>query len=113
MRASGLVIAMVLSWTTSALAQDSITASISANTFYDRCSTFPVDSTRQLYCLGYVAGTSDALNLVRAVCTPENIHTSQTMDIIVNYLRVHPERWDMPATLMAGAALREAFPCKQ
>jgi Ssp1 endopeptidase immunity protein Rap1a len=111
MRASGLVIAMVLSWITSTLAQDSITASISANAFYDRCSV-PADPTRQLYCLGYVAGTSDALNLVRAVCTPENVRTSETMGIIVNYLRLHPERQDMPATLVAGAALREAFPCK-
>jgi len=51
--------------------------------------------------------------LVHAVCTPENIRTSQTMDVIVTYLRVHPERRDMPATLMADAALREAFPCKR
>ena len=75
-------------------------------------ATFPEDPQKQVYCLGYVAGTSDVLNLTRSVCTPEGIHTSQTLNVIVNYLRAHPEGRDGPVSLLAGLALREAFPCK-
>src|ERR1700687_3397129 len=103
MQMRGVFIAAGLLWITSALVEDPITASISGSVLFDRCNG-PENTQRQLYCLAYVAGTSDALNLVRAVCTPENVRTSQTMDIIVNYLRVHPERRDRPAPLLAGLA---------
>ena len=107
-----LGIAASLLWITNALAQGyPISVTISGKAFYDRCN-IPEDPQKQVYCLGYVAGTSDVLNLTRSVCTPEGIHTSQTLNVIVNYVRAHPERRDEPVSLLAGLALREAFPCK-
>lgn len=72
-------------------------------------------------CLGYIEGFTDGANLspnsscpaARGTqwCPPEKATLRQTVNIIVKYLRDHPEtRQERSITLMASA-MREAWPC--
>jgi hypothetical protein len=68
------------------------------------------------FCLGYVAGSVDALEAQaaaqnRSSCMPNNVTTRQLTDVVHNYLRVHAENRQGPAQLLMLYALSDAFPC--
>lgn len=106
---TALVLATGLLWGTSVLAQDFM-AFESGNELFDVCNA-RVNDQRQLFCVGYIEGASDALNSQGTICTPKDITVRQTVDVILNYLRKHPEQRHMAAPVLTGAALVQAFPC--
>jgi len=105
-----LVLAIGLLWTTPIFAQ-SFTAFQTGNELFDVCNV-RADDQRHLFCVGYVAGESDALNSQGTICTPKDVTVHETVDVILNYLRQHPEQRHMAAPALTGSALVQAFPCK-
>ena len=60
-------------------------------------------------CLGYVIGAADGLG-PRFVAIPENVTAGQTQDVVIKYLRNHPESRNGPAGPLIMFALMEAWP---
>ncbi len=72
----------------------------------------PAGSSGRDYCLGYVTGIANALQLVVGdVCVPEKKTRRQVVNVAVSYLQAHPERGHHLAVALVRAALVEAFPC--
>lgn len=82
---------------------------ISGNELLRRCDA--KDSRMfQGYCVGYVAGASSALDN-SVFCIPTSATTGQTRNLVVDWLKAHPEYRDRDATALIGVALYEAWPC--
>jgi len=70
------------------------------------------------YCLGYVDGIDDALNILpienfdRGYCRPKNVTAGQLVRVVVKYLKNHPEKLHENQFLLTLSALLNAFPCK-
>lgn len=68
-------------------------------------------------CLGYISGVTDALtesahdNKNFRVCMRNGVTAKQVRDIVVKYLTDTPAIRDMPADVLIGAAISQAFPC--
>jgi hypothetical protein len=85
-------------------------AFLDGNSLFKRCETGP--ERIEAFCFGYVAGLMDALEMTKQICAPESIAIRQGADIVVNYLRAHPEGRHHTADSEAFIPLVEAFPCK-
>ena len=99
----------------------------SGNEFYASCSG---PGASENYCIGYVLGAiegwSAAMGLIRegnpevhlhgialfALCPPDDHNLKQAFDIVVKYLRDHPEHRDRSMALLTRIALSEAWPCR-
>jgi hypothetical protein len=79
-------------------------------TLWDSCND--PDTSKQSYCLGYVAGVSDVLVGMHIICTGEHVSVRQIADVVIQYLREHPGRRDVDADDLTATALTLAFPCK-
>ena len=72
------------------------------------------------FCTDYVQGFIDGMIMgytahgtVRGYCPPATgVSVARGRAIIETWLRDHPERLDTDASILAGLALSEAFPCK-
>lgn len=69
-------------------------------------------------CVGYIEGVSDALTAVASVdterrffCEPAGLIAQQLIDVVVAYLRSHPETRHSAAGEEVTLALMKAFPC--
>lgn len=81
---------------------------INGNQLHEWCS-----SSNQYFasqCMGYILGSLDATPELK---TPENATRGQVRDVIVKYLREHPEHRDMPAGMVIIMAAFEAWPSYQ
>ncbi|WP_340099020.1 Rap1a/Tai family immunity protein [Sinorhizobium fredii] len=72
------------------------------------------DAYAKGFCLGYVTGISDALNGFRQVnnlprCTERMVTTGQARDVVLKYLKDHPEQRHRPAAGLAMTAIVEGF----
>jgi len=94
MQPAALVVAAGLFGSTSAFA-----ALDSGKTLLDSCND-PNDTSKQSYCLGYVAGVSDVLVGMHIICIGEHVSVRQIADLVVQYLREHPGRRDMDADVI-------------
>jgi hypothetical protein len=83
----------------------------SGKSLCDSCND-PNDTSKQSYCLGYVAGVSDVLAGMHIICIGPHVSVRQIVDVVVQYLRQHPGRRDMDADDLTATALALAFPCK-
>jgi len=114
MRLTVLVLATGLLWPVSALSQQSepktSAAFLRGNQLYDRCTSQEI--VKRLQCREYIAGMADAFNWDKFVCGPDQASENQVRDVVVNYLRDHPEVRHYSAASIAREALGEAFPCK-
>ena len=64
-------------------------------------------------CLAYVAGIAEALELEGKIClSHRNVTYDQVTDIVVKYLRDHPEERHYDAARLFGSVLKNTFPCK-
>jgi hypothetical protein len=45
------------------------------------------------------------------VCLRDKVTAGQVRDVVLKYLSDYPQFRDMPATVLIGLALHEAFPC--
>jgi len=84
---------------------------ISGNELYQNC-TAASGSLQAIFCVGYVTAVSDSLISQRLMCAPEGAQVGQAMDVIVDYLRAHPEQRQRSGYSLAELALVGAFPCK-
>jgi hypothetical protein len=73
----------------------------------------------QAFCLGYVAGVTDldgpdgsAFPERRRSCVAENVSNGQVRDVVVKYLKDHPEERHIQASILIVKAMAQAFPCK-
>ena len=118
MRLRALALVGALLWTSPAFSQNSDTAGRTGrgfsvgNKLYSRCSS-PNNSLEHVYCLGYVAGATDSLQMDGHICVPDNVTVAQAVDVVMKYLRDHPEDRHFLAPSLADLALRQAFPCKE
>jgi len=68
-------------------------------------------------CIGFLRGMNATLQLLSGkldkpyYCVPDSVNTGQTVNVVVNYLRKHPERKSDPDLAVAILALKEAYPC--
>jgi Rap1a immunity proteins len=68
-------------------------------------------------CLGYFQGVIDEVITVQAAnnsgpCVPTDVTGRQLVDVVLKYLREHPETRNQSAALLATLATIEAWPCK-
>jgi hypothetical protein len=63
--------------------------------------------------LGYVTAVSDAIGwyATKPVCPGGKLDNGQVRDIVIKYLREHPERRQYSAVSLATDAIQQAFPC--
>lgn len=85
------------------------------NKLYDLC-TAQGHPMLEGACSGYIMGVADDLAGINdvmptAACLPENVTTEQAHDIVVGFLRDHPEKRHFTAEYLVGIALNGAFPC--
>jgi len=73
----------------------------------------------QAFCLGYITGVTDidgvdgsAFPERRRSCVPENVTNGQVKDVVVKYLKEHPEERHIQASILIVKAVAQAFPCK-
>lgn len=74
-------------------------------------------------CLGYVAGIADAMETAQScnngslagwqACVPIGVRKSQAKDVVIRFLREHPQDRHYPASGLVAQALQEAFPCRR
>jgi hypothetical protein len=69
------------------------------------------DGTELGYCAGYVAGIADALVRTGHACVPAEVTVQQAVDVVMTYLRNHPEQRQYPAWYVGRTALGLRFPC--
>ena len=75
------------------------------------------------YCTGYVTGAGELIDGLlleedlkaaldgKAFCLPGDLRKGQVRDLVLDYLRAHPEVRDKQITTVTWAALIDAFPC--
>ena len=80
------------------------------NEIFQRCNS-DIGTPDSVGCVGYVAGIADALTLTNTICVPTDVSVVQVRDIVLKYLREHPERRHYNASGLAATALVSAFPC--
>jgi len=114
MRLRALVLASGLLCSTSAFAQDKVMSHTSGNELFDRCNDGTTGQIAgELSCLAWVAGASDVLSFMRIICPPEDVTVGRMRDVLMRFLRDHPQDRHMAASYVAGVALWGAFPCKK
>jgi len=86
-------------------------AFLSGNDLFRRCTEKPAGDDI-LFCQGYVAGLSDTLEALGAICSQEHVTLGQTIDVVVKSLHEHPESRHLAAASLATNALAGAFACK-
>jgi hypothetical protein len=61
------------------------------------------------YCSGFITGVIDMTS--DKLCLPKRTTTEQVSDLVVMYLRKHPELRQYAAAWTVETALKQAFPC--
>jgi hypothetical protein len=89
------------------------------NNILEACSQ-PYGTLPGGFCLGYIAGITDAANVTQPIgetinggtaCVPAGVPVTQAKDVVMNFLRKHPEQRYLAAVDLIVRALAEAFPC--
>ena len=75
-------------------------------------------------CLGFVGGTWEAANMVNAIrrfdpncfelpsyCIPNGVTLGQMVQVVVKYIKQHPENLHNKASIVSLNAMRTAWPC--
>ena len=81
--------------------------------------SLPVDQYFQRgFCLGYIEGIADYLELVRETsglgsCIPRGVTTEQVRDVVINALTAQAADRNMDAALLAMNAISKAWNCRR
>jgi Ssp1 endopeptidase immunity protein Rap1a len=103
--AKALLVVAGLLWSVSVSSQESIGV-FSGNDLYNICNA------QSVACAGYVAGMADAFSRDGTLCLPQKrVTTRQLADLVMAYLRDHPETRSFSAASLGHAAFNLAFPC--
>lgn len=68
-----------------------------------------IDAWKLMY---YVAGVADTYNGV-LLCYPSDVTNGQTVEIVIKYIKDHPEEWHKRAPDLVYKALAPTFGCKK
>ena len=84
------------------------------NDLYEDCTKH--GSVGEIFCLGYVAGVVDQLEIRRGPkfpdgCIPRTVTKGQMKDVVLQYLQSNPETRDITASLLVSLAVAKAWPC--
>lgn len=100
----------------SAHAQNPIASTYSGNDLLRDCSDRDTASLFS-FCLGYINGIRDGAVFASVSSgtkqffeISEKVELGQLRDVVVKYLKEHPEERHLHATVLVYKALREAFP---
>lgn len=104
-----LTLAAGLLWPTLVYSKEGI---FSGNQLFEKCDAGR-NTAHFTFCLGYMAGVFDALQMQGAVCMPDGVTVGQAVDVVMKHLRDHPEARHSNAASEAGLALVPAFPCNK
>lgn len=75
------------------------------------------------YCTGYITGAGELIDGLlleedlksaldgKAFCLPEDLRKGKVRELVLDYLRAHPEIRDKEMSSITWAALIDAFPC--
>ncbi len=75
------------------------------------------------YCTGYITGAGELIDGLlleedlksaldgKAFCLPNDLRKGQVRELVLDYLRAHPEIRDKEMSSITWAALIDAFPC--
>jgi hypothetical protein len=64
-------------------------------------------------CGSLIIGTIDGLSFSGAVCLPFDSNNRQLAQIVFNYLRDNPERWNRPFIELVHERLLALYPCRK
>ena len=68
-------------------------------------------------CDAFVSGVADSIGLQpegkRPACIADGVTGTQLREVLVKYLRAHPETREQNAALLTARALAAAFPCRK
>lgn len=103
-----LVIAALLLTSSPVLARE--TAIDDGNDLLTACST------SEGYCLGYIRGLSNGVDMILAqkgkrICYGQNVTLGQVRDVVVDYVRRHPATRNQNSMVLTAYALGAAWPC--
>jgi len=64
-------------------------------------------------CIGFIKGVTNTLaeQKLGEICPPDELTNEGLKDVVVNWLREHPEFLEAPAVGAVVSATTEAFPC--
>jgi hypothetical protein len=98
-------------------------AFVNGNYLFDACHVDENSNSSQwTTCSAYIAGVIDGLTLTKSadglalinnVCRPNDTVLKQSMDVVLTYLRAHPEARHYSASSLIATALKQAFPCNR
>jgi hypothetical protein len=98
---------------------------LDGNGLLDYCTT---TAEKRVGCVGYVLGYADATVILpirdylrnhnarddALICIPSDfVKAEQMVDVVVTYLKAHPETLYLGAGTLVAEALEEAWPCKK
>jgi hypothetical protein len=93
----------------------------SGNVFLSTCAIDADKTTGELTmaqlsatsdCIPYLRGLDDGARLVGApYCAPDSVTNGQSEEIVVKFIRDHPERAHLSTGTLFLAAMEKAFPC--
>jgi hypothetical protein len=102
----------------SASAHSQRVSTMTGNTLLEACES--KDAFQHALCLGYIQGATDIDAMDGATfperrrsCVTENVTNGQIEDVVVKYLRDHPEERHLLAAILVVRAVAKAFPCKR
>ena len=73
----------------------------------------PQDEREAQFGRGFVAGVADAALDGTTYCSPKGISLGQLNDVVLAYLRAHPETMAKTASTVALESLIATYPCKK
>jgi Rap1a immunity proteins len=112
MRVRALVAAGLL-WPVSVFSQELGQAFRSGNDLYEKCIMQAGDMFGQGYCAGYMVGAADAFTYDGTMCLPPGVTEGQVEDVVLTYVRAHPDTRHYAGSSIVRRGLETAFPCKQ
>jgi hypothetical protein len=92
----------------------------SGNGFLSACDSSDTSGNplQKGLCLGYVSGVTDGISLAEKLthkpssCLPATVTNGQVLDIVVTFVRDHPELRHWQTRWLIQRSLLEAFPCQ-
>lgn len=84
------------------------------NCSYDARASSQADLEFHLeLCIGFIKGVTNAWTEQSPgeICPPDELDNERLRDVVIDWLRSHPESFDAPAVGAVVSAATEAFPC--
>jgi Rap1a immunity proteins len=106
----GTIISTALALCTIATHAYSFAVFMDGNALLRSCSA-PRGDIYQGECLGYIQGVVDAGSANSRICPSVNIELQQLVDIVIRYLKAHPENRHLAAAQLVEIAVRSFFSC--